>query len=68
MNPSAFSWSRFRAVLGKEFIQMLRDRLTFALMVGVPIMQLVLFGYAINADPRALPTAVVVAGNGTYAR
>jgi len=64
----AFSWSRFRAVLGKEFIQMMRDRLTFALMVGVPIMQLVLFGYAINADPRALPTAVVVAGNGTYAR
>jgi ABC-2 type transport system permease protein len=68
VSPSAFSWSRFRAVLGKEFIQMLRDRLTFALMVGVPIIQLVLFGYAINADPRALPTAVVVAGNGTYAR
>jgi ABC-2 type transport system permease protein len=68
MTGNAFSWSRFRAVLGKEFIQMLRDRLTFALMVGVPIMQLVLFGYAINADPRALPTAVVVAGNGTYAR
>ena len=63
-----FSPSRFRAVLLKEFIQLLRDRLTFALMVGVPIMQLVLFGYAINADPRALPTAVVVAGNGTFAR
>ncbi len=63
-----FSTARFRAVLVKEFIQLLRDRLTFALMVGVPIMQLILFGYAINADPRALPTAVVVAGNGTFAR
>jgi len=63
-----FSIARFRAVLVKEFIQMLRDRLTFALMVGVPIMQLVLFGYAINADPRALPTAVVLGDNGTFAR
>ncbi len=63
-----FSPARFRAVLVKEFIQLMRDRLTFALMVGVPIMQLILFGYAINADPRALPTAVVVAGNGTFAR
>jgi ABC-2 type transport system permease protein len=49
-------------------IQMLRDRLTFAMMVGIPIIQLTLFGYAINADPRALPTAVVVADNGTFAR
>ncbi|MGH6961525.1 MAG: ABC transporter permease, partial [Dongiaceae bacterium] len=63
-----FSPTRFRAVLVKEFIQMLRDRLTFAMMVGIPIMQLILFGYAINADPRALPTAVVVADNGTFAR
>ncbi len=63
-----FSPARFRAVLVKEFIQLLRDRLTFALMVGVPIMQLILFGYAINSDPRALPTAVVVSGNGTFAR
>ncbi|MBX6320450.1 MAG: ABC transporter permease [Rhodospirillaceae bacterium] len=47
---------------------MLRDRLTFAMMVGIPIMQLLMFGYAINADPRALPTAVVVADTGTYAR
>ena len=45
------SWRRFYAVLVKEFVQMRRDRLTFAMMVVIPIMQLVLFGYAINADP-----------------
>jgi len=46
-------------VLRKEFIQLRRDRLTFAMLIGVPIMQLVLFGYAINSDPKHLPTAVV---------
>src|SRR5574341_1783387 len=68
MSGYGFSLARFRAVLVKEFIQLLRDRLTFATMVGVPIMQLLLFGYAINADPRALPTAVVVGDSGTFAR
>jgi ABC-2 type transport system permease protein len=68
MSAQRFSFARYRAVLVKEFIQMLRDRLTFAMMVGVPIMQLLLFGYAINSDPRALPTAVIVGDNGTYAR
>lgn len=63
-----FSLARLGAVLGKEFVQMRRDRLTFAMMVGIPIMQLILFGYAINADPHALPTAVIVGDNGTYAR
>ena len=67
MRPS-FSLARFWAVLAKEFVQMRRDRLTFAMMVGVPIMQLILFGYAINADPRALPTAVLAADNSVYAR
>ena len=47
---------------------MRRDRLTFAMMVGVPIMQLVLFGYAINTDPQRLPTAVVVADHSPFAR
>src|SRR5439155_422854 len=47
------------AILMKEFVQMRRDRLTFAMIVGIPILQLVLFGYAINSDPKALPTAVV---------
>jgi ABC-2 type transport system permease protein len=45
----------------KEFVQMRRDRLTFAVMVGIPIIQLIVFGYAINSDPRHLPTAVVAA-------
>ena len=40
---------------------MLRDRLTFAMAVGVPVLQLVLFGYAINTDPKGLPTALVSA-------
>jgi ABC-2 type transport system permease protein len=65
---SDFSFSRFWAVLSKEFVQMRRDRLTFAMMIGVPIMQLILFGFAINADPKALPTAVLAADNSVYAR
>ena len=54
-------WTRFLAVFVKEFVQLRRDRITFAMMVGVPLMQLVLFGYAINSDPKSLPTAIVVA-------
>jgi ABC-2 type transport system permease protein len=62
------SWGRIVAVLRKEFVQLRRDRLTFAMMLGVPIMQLVLFGYAINGDPRNLPTAVVTADGGPFVR
>jgi ABC-2 type transport system permease protein len=62
------SWSRIVAVLLKEFVQLRRDRLTFAMMVGVPVMQLVLFGYAINGDPRHLPAAVVAMDNGPMVR
>lgn len=65
---TAFSWARIWAVMVKEFVQMRRDRLTFAMMVGIPIMQLILFGYAINTDPKALPTAVLAADNSVYAR
>src|SRR5690349_15832692 len=65
---SAFSLGRFIAVLVKEFVQMRRDRLTFAMMVGIPIIQLVLFGYAINSDPKSLPTAVLSADNSIFAR
>ena len=54
-----FSFSRLLAVVLKEFIQMKRDRLTFAMMVGIPVMQLLLFGYAINSDPKHLPTVVL---------
>jgi ABC-2 type transport system permease protein len=68
MSHPRLSWRRFRAVLVKEFIQMRRDRLTFAMMVGVPVLQLVLFGYAINTDPKHLPTALLAADQGTFAR
>lgn len=63
-----FSWSRFVAVLSKEFVQMRRDRLTFAMIVGIPILQLILFGFAINADPKALPTAVLAGDNSVFSR
>jgi ABC-2 type transport system permease protein len=63
-----FTLHRFLAVLTKEFVQMRRDRLTFAMMIGVPIMQLVLFGYAINMDPKALPAAVVSADASPFTR
>ncbi|MEY4748781.1 MAG: hypothetical protein RIQ60_995 [Pseudomonadota bacterium] len=59
MTGQRFAWRRALAVFIKEFQQMLRDRLTFAMAVGVPVLQLVLFGYAINTDPKGLPTAVV---------
>jgi ABC-2 type transport system permease protein len=54
-----FSLLRVFAVLAKEFTQLRRDRVTFAMILGIPLMQLTLFGYAINNDPRHLPAAVV---------
>jgi ABC-2 type transport system permease protein len=54
-----FSIARTFAIMLKELQQMLRDRLTFAMAAGVPVMQLILFGYAINTDPKGLPTAIV---------
>jgi ABC-2 type transport system permease protein len=65
---NGFSWTRFVAVLAKEFVQMRRDRVTFAMMVGVPIMQLILFGFAINSDPKNLPTAVLDADPSVFSR
>ena len=62
------SFSRIAALMVKELIQMRRDRLTFAMIIGVPIIQLVLFGYAINMDPKRLPTLVVSADNGPIIR
>jgi ABC-2 type transport system permease protein len=62
-----FSFARMVAVFLKEFQQMMRDRLTFAMAVGVPILQLVLFGYAINTDPKGLPTALVANDGGPMA-
>ncbi len=62
------NWTRFLAILIKEFRQLRRDRLTFAMMVGVPVMQLILFGYAINTDPKRLPMAAVIADESEFSR
>jgi ABC-2 type transport system permease protein len=59
---------RLWAIVLKEFIQMKRDRVTFAMMIGIPLMQLMLFGFAINSDPRHLPTAIRAADQGPFAR
>ena len=53
-------WRRTWAMLIKEFIQLKRDRVSFAMIVMIPLMQLMLFGYAINTNPRHLPTAVLL--------
>jgi ABC-2 type transport system permease protein len=53
-------WRRTGAMLIKEFIQLCRDRISFAMIVMIPLMQLLLFGYAINTNPRHLPTAVLL--------
>lgn len=63
-----FSLDRFLAMVGKEFVQMRRDRVTFAMMIGIPILQMVLFGYAINSDPRRLPTAVLSLDQSVFSR
>ena len=58
--PSADFWRRTAAMLIKEFIQLRRDRVSFAMIVMIPIMQLLLFGYAINTTPRHMPTVVLL--------
>lgn len=63
-----FSLGRFMAVLAKEFIQMRRDHVTFAMMIGLPIMQLLLFGFIINSDARHLPTLIELNDNGPLVR
>ena len=59
---------RLMAMIIKEAVQLRRDRLTFAMMFGLPIVQLLLFGYAIDTDPRHLPTAVVSADQSAITR
>src|ERR1044071_310275 len=61
-------WRRTDAMLIKEFIQLRRDRVSFAMIVMIPLMQLVLFGYAINTTPRDLPTAVLLQENSDLGR
>ncbi|HTB80107.1 MAG TPA: ABC transporter permease [Opitutaceae bacterium] len=63
-----FTFHRLWAVVLKEFIQMRRDRVTFAMMIGIPLIQLTLFGFAINSDPKHLPTALCDADQGPFAR
>jgi ABC-2 type transport system permease protein len=65
---SLFSFDRWAAMLIKEFRQLARDRITFAMIVGIPIIQLTLFGYAINTDPKHMPTAVIAADNSEFTR
>lgn len=63
-----FSLARWLGIVLKEFIQLKRDRLTFGMIIGIPVMQLFLFGFAINSDPKHLPTAVVMADPGPFSR
>jgi ABC-2 type transport system permease protein len=62
------SWNRVVAVFIKEFKQLTRDRITYAMMLAIPVVQLTLFGYAINTEPRHLPTAVLMQEDSRYAR
>ena len=68
MNPPRFTFHRFWAIVLKEFIQMKRDRVTFGMMIGIPLMQLIIFGFAINADTKHLPAAIRSADQGPFAR
>ncbi|KJJ96191.1 MAG: ABC transporter permease [Ralstonia sp.] len=63
-----FSLVRWWSVVLKEFLQLRRDRVTFAMMIGIPIMQLFLFGFAINADPKHLLTGVIAADQSEFTR
>lgn len=62
------SGRRLWAMVTKEFIQMRRDRMTFAMIFGIPIMQLVLFGYVINSDPRHMPAGIINSDTGIHGR
>ncbi|MBL4617113.1 MAG: ABC transporter permease [Robiginitomaculum sp.] len=68
MKGHNFSLARLVAILRKEFIQMRRDRMTFAMMVLFPVLQLVIFGFAINTDPKHLPTALLDRDNSAISR
>ncbi len=65
---NGFSFRRFLAVLSKEWIQVRRDPFTLRMIILLPVMQLFLFGYAINTDPKHLPTGVLSADHSQYER
>lgn len=62
------SLARLWGIALKEFIQLSRDRLTFGMIIGIPIIQLLLFGFAINSDPKHLPTAIQAEDNSVFTR
>src|SRR3978361_1892356 len=66
--PAFGFWRRSYAMVVKEFIQLRRDRVSFAMIVMIPVMQLLLFGYAINTTPRHLPPAVLLQEDSDLAR
>jgi len=68
MTHAVFSMSRWVGIISKEFIQLKRDRLTFGMIIGIPVLQLLLFGFAINTDPKHLPTALLDGESGPFAR
>ena len=63
-----FSLYRLYALLAKEMTQMMRDRITFGMMIGIPLVQLALFGFAINTDPKQLPSALVTTSQDQFTR
>jgi ABC-2 type transport system permease protein len=68
MSLFGLSFARAGAVMRKEFLQLRRDRTTFGMIIVIPLMQLLLFGYAINTDPKHLPTALLMRADGPLAR
>jgi ABC-2 type transport system permease protein len=62
------SWHRWIGIVIKEFIQLKRDRLTFGMILGIPIIQLLIFGFAINSDPKHLPTVVLLHESSPFTR
>ncbi len=68
MSTATFSFRRWIGIIVKEFIQVRRDRLTFGMIIGIPVMQLILFGFAINTDPKNLPTVVYAADASIFSR
>jgi len=68
MMRALFSASRWIGIIVKEFTQLRRDRLTFGMIIGIPVMQLLVFGFAINSDPKHLPTAVLAEDHSPYSR
>ena len=68
MNANWFSLSRWLGIVGKEFIQLKRDRLTFGMIVGIPVIQLILFGFAINSDPKHLPMSALIEDRSEFSR